>query len=368
MTGARSKLSADQRTKLLQVLQQRAFRPLDPEEQDLHRVLDTRRNVVFYGPPGTGKTYRALRIRDAWRATHGSDSVWSVTFHPSYSYEDFVEGFRPDENDPSKFIPTLGPLLLACEAATKFAEEAPPGSSPRKVLLFIDEINRGDVARIFGELITYIEADKRGETFRLAQSPLKERSIPVNLCFLGTMNTADKSVSLLDVALRRRFAFIEFPPLPSAFSDVAGWASDVGGVALAAVLQGLNARLKVEGVEVDRSVGHALLGIDAGSTDPVATLKERFRFDIHPLVEEYLYLDRQRLGVVLEGMVTVEGRFNLEMSNDEFIAALKSLAQDSLPPPPPIPPAVTPTETPAATPAATPGSAAGAPEAESEVH
>lgn len=344
----RSKLSADQRSKLLEVLQQRAFRPLDPEEQDLHGVLETRRNVVFYGPPGTGKTYRALRIRDAWRATHGNDSVWSVTFHPSYSYEDFVEGFRPDEDDPSRFIPTLGPLLLACKAATKFAEEAPPGSPPRQALLFIDEINRGDVARIFGELITYIEADKRGELFRLAQSPRKERTIPTNLCFLGTMNTADKSVSLLDVALRRRFAFIEFPPLPSAFVDIDGWVSEAGGIALSGVLEGLNARLKAEGVEVDRSVGHALLGVDEGSPDPVAALKERFRFDIHPLVEEYLYLDRQRLSVVLEGMVTTEGRFNVGMSNDEFIAALNSLAQDSLPPPPPTPPPAAPAGVPGA--------------------
>lgn len=362
MTRPRSKLSADQRTKLVELLQQRVSRPLDATEQDLERALLSRRNVVFYGPPGTGKTHRALRLREAWQATHGKDSVWSVTFHPSYSYEDFVEGFRPDEKDPTKFVPTSGPLLLACEAAVKFAGEAPPGSPPRQVLLFIDEINRGDVARIFGELITYIEADKRGETFRLAQSPLKERSIPPNLCFLGTMNTADKSVSLLDVALRRRFAFIEFPPLPSAFSDVGGWASDVGGVALSAVLQGLNARLKAEGVEVDRSVGHALLGIDEGSTDLVAALKERFRFDIHPLVEEYLYLDRQRLGAVLEGMVTAEGRFNLDMSNDEFIAALTSLAQDSQPPPPPTPPPAAATGPPAAASAA-PGTA-GAPETE----
>ena len=108
-------------------------------------LLARRQNVIFFGPPGTGKTRAALAICDAWTQAHGEDAVFRVTFHPSYSYEDFVEGYRPDPDDPATFVRQDGVLKRA--AARARGVDTP-------VLLLIDEINRADVARVFGELIT----------------------------------------------------------------------------------------------------------------------------------------------------------------------------------------------------------------------
>ncbi|MGH9160231.1 MAG: McrB family protein [Vicinamibacteraceae bacterium] len=299
----------------------------EPDTLEIIEILRRRGNVVLYGPPGTGKTYRALQVRNHWEQTNGADSVFAVTFHPSYSYEDFVQGFRPKAEEPSEFELTDGILLGACERAQELADGSPDGQEPPKVLLLIDEINRGDVARIFGELITYIEFDKRGEPFFLSQDPQEARAIPPNVYFLGTMNTADKSISLLDVALRRRFAFVEFPPNGDAFVEVDGWADVVGDVQLGQLLEALNARLLVEGIEWDRSIGHALLSVDNDSDDAPRDLRQRLEFDIYPLVAEYCYLDPARLGRVLPGLVDLNGRFMAGLTNEELVQALVAIQE-----------------------------------------
>lgn len=283
-------------------------------------VLQQRHNVVLYGPPGTGKTTAALATESEWQKANGPDSVFKVTFHPSYGYEDFVQGYRPIKDKPGEFRLSEGALMLACKAAEKLLAEKPS----KKALLIIDEINRGDVARIFGELITYIEADKRGVKFRLAQSPEADFSIPKNLYFLGTMNTADKSISLLDVALRRRFAFIEYPPDATTFGRIPGWLDEVAGLSLGKLLLSLNERLVAEGIEDDRAIGHALLSIPSDSTDTVAALRRRFRFDIYPLIIEYCYMDRSRVRRILGDLVDGHGRL-VDLGDAEFMAALKSL-------------------------------------------
>jgi len=279
-------------------------------------LLHRRKNVVLFGPPGTGKTYSASQLADYWRARYGVDSVISLTFHPSYSYEDFVWGWRPDETAASGFAPRKGALLEACEVAAD--------SSP--VLLFIDEINRADTARVFGELITYIENDKRNLPFRIAQDPTTNRTIPSSLYVLGTMNTADRSISHMDVALRRRFAFVEFEPDGGELSQRNGWKAEISGVRLDEVLRSLNSRLALAGVEPDRAVGHALLGIADSVADPVRELRDRFSFDIHPLVTDYCFADRTRIVQVLGKLVTKEGRFKV-MTDAEFIQALQELVQ-----------------------------------------
>jgi len=283
----------------------------------LLELIQRRKNVVFYGPPGTGKTYEALQLAENWATTHGADSVRKVTFHPSYGYEDFVQGFRPKKDQPGEFALQPGILLRICDDARKDPDA--------DFLLLIDEINRGDVARVFGELITYIEADKRGIPFDLAQDETAQYEIPPNLHFLGTMNTADKSVSLLDVALRRRFAFVEYRADARAFSRIAGWRASVEDLDLGDLLDTLNQRLLDEGVEVDRAIGHALLSIPTGAADPAAALKERLEYDIAPLVAEYSYLDRGRIARILPGLVDSHGRFRSDLSNDELIARLKAL-------------------------------------------
>lgn len=302
--------------------------PESPVVRDSLELIRERMNVVFYGPPGTGKTHTAFAVASQWEEQNGEGTVFRVTFHPSYGYEDFVEGYRPDPDQPGVFHKKGGILREACEAADGLVRVTPPGEVPKRILLLIDEINRGDISRIFGELITYIEPDKRNKPIMLAQSPGEPFFIPENLSFLGTMNTADKSISLLDIALRRRFAFLEFPPQPAFFETDEHFISSAGGVDLGALLVGLNRLLRNEGVDIDRAIGHALLAIDIKVADPVRALRRRFEFDIHPLIVEYCYTDRARVARILGNLVDDEGRFrsSLTLSSQDFIAALRVIA------------------------------------------
>ena len=178
------------------------------DEADLTELiadLCEKRQMIFYGPPGTGKTYVARRIAGQCRLGGGDFSI--VQFHPSYSYEDFVEGFRPRlHNGQPGFELTPGPLRrIAAQAA------ANPSAT---YILVIDELNRGNVAKVFGEL--YFLLEYRNEEMDLqyggASAPTDPGKfrLPENLWFICTMNTADRSIALMDAALRRRFYFAPF--------------------------------------------------------------------------------------------------------------------------------------------------------------
>ena len=201
-----------------------------------------------------------------------------VTFHPSYTYEDFIEGFRPDAGGAGGLSLALedGVFKRVCRVA-----QANPG---RPYLLLIDEINRGNVAKIMGELLTLLERDKRGLTLTLPQS--KETfSVPLNVFLLGTMNTADRSIKLLDAALRRRFAFLECMPDSELLQG-----AEVGDLALDDFLDGLNQRIaRFEGRE--KQVGHSYLLVDGQPVDEVEEFAARFREEILPLLQEYCYDD-----------------------------------------------------------------------------
>ena len=167
--------------------------------REIEELLADKRQVIFQGPPGTGKTYVAQAFA---RYAAGNDQrVTLVQFHPSYSYEDFVQGFRPKLIDSQPgFELRDGPLLSAARTALGRSE---------KHFLIIDEINRGNLAKVFGEL--YFLLEYRDKEIRLQYSD-KSFSLPDNLYIIGTMNTADRSIALVDLALRRRFHFVEFHP------------------------------------------------------------------------------------------------------------------------------------------------------------
>lgn len=298
----------------------------DPELLKIDKLLRERFNVILYGPPGTGKTRAAFLIAENWRTQFGLDSVFNVTFHPSYGYEDFVQGYRPNRSDPGKFTLEDGVLLKAARAAEEAALSWP--ENPKNYLIIIDEINRGDTARIFGELITYIEPDKRNIPFELAQLDKGARVIPNNLYFLGTMNTADKSISLIDVALRRRFAAVGMPPKPEIISNNPSWFSEIAGIELSILLKELNDRLLSQGVEPDRALGHALLKVNKDHPEPLRALHEHMEFDIYPLISEYCFMNRSAISEVLGGLVNNTGDW-IASDHQEFVLEVKRICGDT---------------------------------------
>jgi len=171
--------------------------------EKINALLEDKRQVIFQGPPGTGKTYVAQKLADC--LARDEDHVTLVQFHPSYSYEDFVRGFRPTLKEGlAGFTLQDGPLLRAADKASK--------EENTKHFLIIDEINRGNLAKVFGELYFLLEYRDKSIRMQYQHEGEESFSLPKNLYIIGTMNTADRSIALVDLALRRRFYFVEFHP------------------------------------------------------------------------------------------------------------------------------------------------------------
>ncbi|GAA0479709.1 hypothetical protein Aca07nite_87390 [Actinoplanes capillaceus] len=248
-----------------------------PWLQDLIELLQERRQVILYGPPGTGKTYlaRALSAHVAER-----DAVRLVQFHPSYAYEDFFEGFRPVEGQGGTvaFAKTPGPLReIAAEARD---------NPERPYVLIVDEINRANLAKVFGEL--YFLLEYREATIRLQYSPSEAFNLPPNVFIIGTMNTADRSIALVDAAIRRRFAFVELHPDEPPVADLLrNWLMSNGkdGDERAFLLDALNEAIGEE--DRDFQIGPSYLM--RASLDSATALERVWRYDLLPLLEEHYY-------------------------------------------------------------------------------
>jgi MoxR-like ATPase len=268
--------------------------------QDALDLLVEKGQVVFYGPPGTGKTYVALALAEEITRDGGDFRI--VQFHPSYSYEDFVGGFRPVEDDGAhgvRYERTDGPLRDMAAAAA-----ADPG---HPFVLIVDEINRGNIPKIFGELLFLLEY--RQKAVRLPYWPKEQFSLPPNLFLIGTMNTADRSIALVDAALRRRFYFIPFTPTaPPVNSVLTKWLEKHGhGDEAARVLDLLNEEIARDEVAI---------GPSYFMTDPEngPDLERIWQRAIMPLLEEYYYgtkWDPSRFGLAklkarLSGEVVAE--------------------------------------------------------------
>ena len=256
--------------------------------------LEHKGQMIFYGPPGTGKTYAARRIaREYAEATGGRADL--VQFHPSYAYEDFVEGYRPVLRDgQAAFELRRGPLRgIADEAAA---------NPDAKYVLVIDELNRGNVAKVFGEL--YFLLEYREEAIRLQYGGGDDRfALPKNLLFVCTMNTADRSIALLDAALRRRFWFVPFfpgePPIEGLLRRWLAANRPEMAERVAALVELANERL----ADRDAAIGPSHF-MDRGLDE--ARLRRVWERAVVPYVEEQCYGDDAKLASLRYDSLTRE--------------------------------------------------------------
>jgi 5-methylcytosine-specific restriction enzyme B len=263
-----------------------AFHPVTAEfaadllmdQAELSKIADLlweKKQIVLYGPPGTGKTWLAEKL-----ARHLTDegAVKLVQFHPSYTYEDFFEGFRPEAGGSGTLTFALRPGPFR-----RFAEAAEDNKSTPYILI-IDEVNRANLAKVFGEL--YYLLEYRDHSISLQYSPDREFTLPQNLFIIGTMNTADRSIARLDTAMRRRFAFVELHPrVPPVQGLLARWLAKHSLPAEPALLlDELNQRI----ADADAAIGPSYLMNEQVYAKPDGP-EQVWQYQIMPLLEDLFY-------------------------------------------------------------------------------
>ncbi|MQY18398.1 McrB family protein [Nocardia macrotermitis] len=246
--------------------------------QQCVELLRDRPQLIFYGPPGTGKTFLAKALAEYFS---GKENVKVVQFHPSYSYEDFFEGFRPSKsgNGQLQYEVHHGPLKVLSDEARM--------NSDKIYTLVIDEINRGNIAKIFGELYFLLEYRDSNLSLMYSDEADPTFTLPDNLVIIGTMNTADRSIALLDSALRRRFAFVALHPSEHPTKDVLRqWLADMRYDGEPAdLMDALNSKIPDEDFKIGPSY---FMRPSAVSDDGI---ERTWRTSILPLLEEYHYGD-----------------------------------------------------------------------------
>ena len=253
--------------------------------EEIERLLEARRQVVFYGPPGTGKTYVARKLARYFAETENRTAL--IQFHPSYAYEDFIQGYRPtDVGGQPGFRLTDGPLMRIAE----LARDEPDA----KHVLVIDEINRGNLAKVFGELYFLLEYRGSEHEIRLQYSN-KRFDLPENLWIIATMNTADRSIALVDAALRRRFYFVPFfPDEPPIKGLLDRWLRDKEKPEMLWVAEVVDAanRILDELDKRDMAIGPSHFMRDDLDDEWV---KRIWKHSIMPYVEEQLFGETERV-------------------------------------------------------------------------
>ena len=245
-----------------------------------------KKQIILQGPPGTGKTYLARRI--AGYLTKSEERIEVIQFHASYSYEDFVEGFRPGEGEGFRLID--GIFKTFCRKARANPE--------RKFVLVIDEINRGNLSKIFGELLYLLEYRK--ERVRLAYSR-ELFYIPENVYIIGTMNTADRSLAIMDYALRRRFFFID---LECQTEPLRSWLVEHGCQldidSLVNAIEVMNLKIYEEMQSHDFAIGHSYFMKENLDKEK---LEQIVQFELKPLLEEYFFDKQEKADEVIDVLI-----------------------------------------------------------------
>lgn len=274
---------------------------------DIVGLLRDKGQVILYGPPGTGKTYLAQRLAAALAPKTEDRAL--VQFHPSTSYEDFFEGYRPDEGPDGQIVYRLtqGPLARMAERAAEYSQ--------RQQVMVIDEINRANLPKVLGELLFLFEY--RDQSISTLYRPGGEFELPESLWFIGTMNTADRSIALVDAALRRRFHFVPFFPDRGPTDglldrwlereDQPSWVGELVAMVNDELTEALGADLQL-GASHFMKKGY---GNEPSEND--ATLSRIWRFNIEPFIEDQFFgnetqINRFRLGPVLKRYRSQSGR------------------------------------------------------------
>ena len=280
---------------------------------ELRRIygrFEDKQNLILQGAPGVGKTFISKRLAYALIGERADDRIVNVQFHQSYSYEEFVQGYRPTTNDQKQLIFELQPgaFLRLCEEAGKEENEG------RTFVMIIDEINRGNLSRVFGELLSLVEKDKRGDGFSVELVGGDEFSVPENVYILGTMNLADRSLTGMDYAMRRRFAFVTLEPQfgESVFED---WLRKNGVPDV--MVSRINDRMSALNDEIARdpslgrnfAVGHSYFCDidDGGEADWGRWYRDIVETEIRPLLEEYWFDNASKADQEVEKLLVGSG-------------------------------------------------------------
>lgn len=313
------------REPLMEAIKMLEERGVFQEMKEVDKQFD--KNLILYGPPGTGKTYNsviyAVAICDGKSVDELTDydavmtrynelkkagRISFTTFHQSYGYEEFIEGIKPiiDENKQDiGYTIEPGVFKKFCDNAKSITrtstgiESTVIEENTEPYVFIIDEINRGNISKIFGELITLIESTKRAGMYEAASAILPysgdEFSVPSNVYILGTMNTADRSIALMDTALRRRFQFVEMMPDSDVLRKI--HADKVEDLDVAAMLDKINERIEYL-YDREHTIGHAFF-TDLKDDATLEKLQSIFEKSVIPLLQEYFYEDYQKIQLVL---------------------------------------------------------------------